>query len=226
MNFTKNYTDFFDIRSLEIFEMTIVYKDFVDGLQAFLKSFIGDGLPDDRAGTIARTVVGSMSDPSLHYHTPVHVLSMFQFAEQNGLEIGCANELAVWFHDSIYVPGKEGQNEPCSGHFMKALLDPFLDEAISQKVDGIIQATAKHLEEVSVDHMLIMDLDLCAFAFENQDVVQQCVRDEYPDLNDTEYAERRKAFLEALIAKGHVFRSAVFRDRFDDIAMKNIKALL
>lgn len=221
MNLSQDYSNFFDIRSLAVFPMTQVYKDFVDNFQAFLKETISPELSDDRAATIGRTLVASMSDASLHYHTPVHVLCMFLFAEQNEIELNWDTKLAIWFHDAIYVPGQEGLNEHCSSNFMKALMYPFIDEGVYNKVDVAIRATANHMkDEAAVGHMALLDLDLCSLVFENQEVVNQCLEKECS--NDV----KRRAFLQTLINRGFVYRSAIFKDRFEDIAMNNVKTQL
>lgn len=225
----RDYTEFFDIRTLEIFQMTQVYMDFTQRFQKFLMRFIGTDMSEERAGTIGRTLVASMSDSNLHYHTPVHILSMFQFAEKNELEISAVNELAIWFHDAVYIPGSIGcneVNERCSGHFMKALMDPFLNESISQKACSAICATANHLDvEVSPEHILLLDLDLCGFAL-NQEAINNCIRRENPELEDDQFNERRRTFLQALLSRGFVYRSVVFQDRFEKLALENIYAQL
>ena len=216
MNFQRDYTDFFDIHSLEIYQQTLVLNDFVVGMSELLvEDFHVDEI---RAAVIARTVAGTMLVPGVHYHSPVHVLSMFQFAEQHEIELTACEKLAIFFHDAIVKPGSS-VNETASTYLMRGLLMPFTGEGVMNEVAHLIDGTARHHEfDVSPFQRTVMDLDLCAFVFDNQNTLFECLKKE-SGLED-EFEKGRNAFLTQLIEKKFIFRTNQFK-QFEEKAMLN-----
>lgn len=220
MNFQKDYTNFFDIHEFPIFQQTQFLNDFVAGMSELLcEDFNVDEV---RAAVIARTVAGTMLVPGVHYHSPIHVLSMLQFAENNEIELLTTEKLAVFFHDAIYIPGQlYGVNEKASTYLMRGLMLPHTGEGVMDEVAYFIDGTGRHTDrDVGTHQRLIMDLDLCGFAFENQEIMFECLKKE-SGLED-EFVEARKNFLKVLIAKGFIFRTSEFK-QFEDKAMANAK---
>lgn len=187
----------------------------------------GIGIKSGTADAIALCLLSRMSDMSLHYHTPVHVLSMFQWAADNNISLEKHEELAVWFHDAIYIPGAvEGQNEYESLAFMRSLLGSFVDEDTLAKAGNIIKATARHLEK-NIGHIAhkVMDLDLISFAFPNQQLITDLIWKEHGHLcMEDKFHQGRKAFLKKLIEKGFVYRSEPFL-RLNPIVIEQIRRI-
>jgi predicted metal-dependent HD superfamily phosphohydrolase len=171
------------------------------------------GINYNTADAIANSLLARMSDRRLHYHTPVHVLSMFQYAKENKIPLEKHEELAIWFHDAIYIPGAvEGQNEYESLAFMRSLLGSFIDNEELIKAGHIIKATAKHLEiDVDAACHKVMDLDLISFTFPNQQLITDCIWKEHSHLcMEEKFHQGRKAFLKKLSDKGFIYRSEPF----------------
>ena len=118
---------------------------------------------------IAGSVFHRMSSRSLWFHTPVHVLSSFQWCQENGIQITPLQQLAFWFHDSVFVPHAEkGRNEEASACFMRAMMSHFMERNDLFDVEVMIRATADHVDpcEKRADCNLVLDLDLCNLAWD------------------------------------------------------------
>ena len=122
-------------------------------------------VPSITAEAICNAVLARMLDKGLYYHTPVHVLNMLWFASEHDIALSPTEELAIWFHDSVYVPtAPKGKNEQLSALFFEAMMWPFVDLDEAAEVIGIINETAKFLEkDIDPNYAKILDLDLCSF---------------------------------------------------------------
>ena len=203
--------DFFDLHGLLRDDwLRQVHQDFIENCSKFLDVY---NIHYYTSNAIAYSLYARMSDLRLHYHTPVHVLSMLQYARENKIDLERHEELAIWFHDAIYIPGAvEGQNEYESLCFMRSLLGSFVDNDELTKAGNIIKATAKHLEtHVHPNCYKVMDLDLISFSFPNQSLIGELIWKEHSHLcMEEKFHEGRKNFLKKLIEKGFVYRSNQF----------------
>lgn len=231
-NFFHPYIDnFCDLEKTT--DYSIIHSDFTVNLICFLSRDLA--IENNLSSCIARSVFSRMTDQNLSYHTPVHVCSMFQFYQEkvmplNGnLPLSTAQQLAIWFHDSIYL-AKSGspRNEFNSVKFMEALLDNVVDPEILMDASQIIQATAYHFDNnpaMIPESKIVLDIDLCNFAFdfENYQRTSLCVRKEYPEVSDEAFEARRKDILRALTKKGTLYRTDLFKEYFEQKAQENIQ---
>jgi len=200
--------------------------DFVGNLEGLL----GENwrVPTSTGRAIAACLYERMSDQSLFYHTPLHVLSMLDFGRENGIVLRPWEELAVWFHDAIYEPAAQaGRNEESSALFMRALLRSLVPDDVLDKAEAGILATARYeAENVEAEFEVILDLDLCRFAWdwENHRAASENIGREFvPIFGEERYRAGRKAFLEKMLRRGSLYRSAVFRARFEEAARRNME---
>ena len=240
MNFSQDYTKFFDLNPYKTsngFELDttdpqfvvqhrydLTKNDFVRGCAGFLTEY---DILQPTATAIAYAVFERMADQRLHYHTPVHVLSMFQFAEREFPDQAFApwEELAIWFHDSVYIPQLPGTNEELSAQFMHAMVGPAFTNSELSAAQFAIETTAQHLDSVTNPlYDTIMDLDLVALSWTDSIAIRgNCIRKEFDYIDDETYNKNRKAFLNRLLSKGFIFRSPEFKDRYEAITIENIK---
>ena len=160
---------------------------------------------------IAESVYHRMIDTRLTYHNPVHILSMLQFAKIHGINLAWWEEIAIWFHDSVYVPGQqEGKNEWASSKFMEAMMSPYVANDKLNIISSSIIYTAYHTHKnVPGKYHMILDLDLCCFAFDDpgRKVASHCVQAEYSHLSENTLMKGRYEFLKDLLKKGHLYRT-------------------
>lgn len=223
-------TTFFDFNDLPSYERRIVEWDFTENLTRFLSE--NHLAPAHPARAIANCLFQRMSDRSLHYHTPVHVLALLDFSQKHNIHLDISEQLAIWFHDAIYVVTSDpGDNEADSADFMMAMLNTFKEgRSKVSEANRIIRDTSKHLHPnpLSSISRLVMDLDLSSFAGEYDlfKLAGDLVRKEYPDISDQQFMEGRKKFLVKLRDKGFIFRTERFKEDFETRAFENIEKFL
>lgn len=197
-------------------------------INGFTELLVEQGVGTFEAAAIAAAACGRMSSVKLHYHTPLHVLSMFGFAQHNKIELTADEELILWMHDIIYdetMPS--GRNERLSAKLSEALLNGYVSQTVIKFVSSGIVTTAQHLEDsVPIGFQKIMDLDVSTFAWPDhlRIVARENIRLEYLEATDKQYHQGSLAFLKKLIEKGYVYRTEFFVNNFEELAMKNILA--
>jgi predicted metal-dependent HD superfamily phosphohydrolase len=200
-----------------------VGADFIFNLYECLLSL---GVKSARSEAIAGSVYSLMSDEDLRYHTPWHVISIFQWAEQNNITLEPWEQLALWFHDAIYVPGKN-DNEVRSGQFMRAVLPSGISE-IDYAHAGILGTAAHDIDPVvsgNFEFDLLMDLDLCMFAWpypEYKAASDLVAAELIPVYGPEKYKQGRHDFLSGFFHRTSVFRSKLFLDNHELHAKTNI----
>lgn len=204
---------------------------FVDGLVTLLEQHMTSA----DAWTIALSLEIHMCHPYLHYHVPAHILALWHFRQHSGLqyELSLPQQLALWFHDAVYVPGYNG-NERLSGLFMRSMLEPYFERTVIDVAEKLILATSDHnmpngyIERLySAEANLVLDLDLSAFSYDTDEFlfVNECIRKEFRDVNDDEFYSNRKKFLQTLAVRGNFYRTEIFKP-FEAKAIANLNSLL
>lgn len=206
----RDYTDFFDAQRADAATRAQLRGDFVSALRREMRAI---GLTNGSLGHLQERLWSVMDQPIRHYHSPVHVLAMFDYAAAAGMELTIPERLAIWFHDSVYDPtAPPGANEAQSASLMSRWLsDASLDPHALAQAQKIILSTAQHAaQDVPREHHRVLDLDLAGFSaprdvFERQSAA---LRLEFAHVSDTEYAQATAEFLRTLLSRGSVYRSA------------------
>jgi predicted metal-dependent HD superfamily phosphohydrolase len=226
--FNLNYTDFFDYQKATKETQYVTKTDFISNFYKCIEAYYQ--INKNTTIAIARSVFERMSDASLHYHTPVHVLSMFQWWEENkkDQELTSNQQMAIWFHDAIYIPGAGPLlNEYDSATFMSAMLNQLIPYDAMTKIGLIIRLTGRHesLDSFTPAYNLVCDLDLCSLSWEkSQEVITQCIFEEY-NYSWEDYIKGRSIFLKRLASKGFIFRTGFMKDLLESKVKKMIADL-
>lgn len=227
MFFNQNYA-FFDLPTASQTFQDLTKRDFESNFRILLKNFTDK--PSEPLSDCLYTLMAKR-----HYHSPVHILSMFQFAED--IQLTHFQQFAIWFHDAIYyTDSPKGVNEEASCHFMRAMLSPFLDSHALFQIASIITATAEHMsvEPMLEESALVCDLDLCVFSWPDWafNAATAALESEYdipvpsdyfPPTASQVFKAGRKDFLKKLLGRGFVYRTELFRDRFEKRAVNRIE---
>jgi len=217
---------YFDLQRCETWQYVNVQADFVRNLTNFLRAQLQ--VHYSTACAIAHSVFIRMSDSNLRYHTPLHPLSAFQFAYQNGITLEPWEHLSLWFHDAIYTPdAKNGLNESQSAAYMRAII-PYghlADNKVMNEAERSILFTAEHLGEVEERFELVLDLDLCSLAWEPKvfDTAAKLVqRESNSFMSLRAFKVSQKRFFGGLAQKGSYFRTDKMIKAFEGKAQCNV----
>ena len=165
------------------------------------------------------------------YHNAAHLDELIALARQHTPDLDEAEQLALLFHDAVYVPGTaRGENERLSALLMRATLPAFdLGAADLARTSRIIEATS-HAEPPPAEAARVCDLDLWRLAVPWDDFERHAlgIRHEYLHLHASETAfwAARHAFYRSMLAKPHIFATTYFRERFEPMARQNMERAL
>jgi predicted metal-dependent HD superfamily phosphohydrolase len=212
MRFKRNYADFFDMHFAEPTTVKHVRADLDEHLGRLLS---GLGVAAESVAYIVERWWWKMTEPIRHYHTPVHVMGMFCHADKVGFALTPIQELAVWFHDSVYDPvATRGTNEEKSAAWMSRLLaEATVPRQPADDAASLIRWTAHHADvNVPKACYVIMDLDLAGLATDPDNFARQseAVRKEGEHQSDNDYAKNTIGFFERLLARKHLYRTPEF----------------
>jgi predicted metal-dependent HD superfamily phosphohydrolase len=105
------------------------------------------------------------AQPHRGYHGPDHLDELIELARQHTPALDEAEQLALLFHDAVYIPGAgRGENERLSALLMRATV-PALDigRVDLDRASRIIEATT-HAEPPATEAARVCDLDLWRLA--------------------------------------------------------------
>lgn len=184
-------------------------------------------IPKVDSRKILEEVISKYSEPHRSYHNLSHIYSLLMMAEEyyDFIENPILFELSIWFHDLIYDPSRN-DNEEKSAERALELLSPFLADSFLENLKLMILSTVKHAPILTDhDNELFLDLDMAVLAAEPK-VYQQytaAIRKEFSVFPDELYHAGRKSVLEKFMAGEHIFLTQFFKDNFEIQAMENIQ---
>lgn len=169
------------------------------------------------------------AEPHRHYHTLTHIRNCLgEFDRAAALmDDPDAVEMALWFHDAIYVPGAL-DNEWQSAELFRQWSEGCADPAFRRRVGDLIMVTTHREPPGRRDERFIVDIDLSSFglpweAFERDG---RRIRAEFPDFADDRYYPDHLRFLMALQDRPTVFRTDFFQQRYEQMACENIGRII
>jgi predicted metal-dependent HD superfamily phosphohydrolase len=164
-------------------------------------------------------------EPHRYYHTLAHLahcLNELDQAKDHIPELE-ATEMAIWFHDIVYVYGAR-DNEVLSADYFSELATPTMPAPFIDRVCEFIRAT-QHTGAASDSAVaFVVDIDLSGFGLPWEDYLadSDALRLEAGDVNDEQYYEGKLRFLGELQRWPSLFQTEYFRNRLEARAQANI----
>ncbi len=184
-------------------------------------------IPKVDSHKILEEIIQKYTEPHRSYHNLSHVYSLLMMAEEyyDFIENPILFELSIWFHDLIYDPSRN-DNEEKSAERAIELLSPFLADSFLENLKQMILSTIQHAPILKEqDNELFLDLDMSILATEPMiyDQYKTAIRKEFSIFPDELYQAGRKSVLEKFMAGDHIFLTPFFKENFEDQAMENIQ---
>lgn len=160
-----------------------------------------------------------LAEPQRHYHGQEHIDSLLALLETKRGDFNRpdAVELAIRFHDAVYLPGAS-DNERRSAALMLDMLDGIVDAGLVAVAEIMILATESHAvpsdlsPQIAADTALFLDFDMAILGAEPAayDRYAQGVRHEFaPLVGDAAYRTGRAEFLARTLGAGKpIFQTA------------------
>ena len=165
------------------------------------------------------------------YHNLNHVYSFVNlFEKYNKFINNYKNEflISIYFHDIIYIPSRNDNEEESINMFNKFYNEVKPNNLNKEKVIEFIAETKHHSLSKDYDFELdlFLDMDMQIVADENWEDYENKIRKEYCFMDETEYKNKRKQFLQGLVNKNRIFRTQIFYDTYEQIAKNNITNII
>lgn len=171
------------------------------------------------------------AQPHRRYHDVGHLDELIELARKHTPDLDDAEQLALLFHDAVYVPGaNRGENERLSALLMRSTVAHLDLGAVDlDKAQRIIDATS-HATAPPLEAARVCDLDLCRLAAPWPAFQEHAlgIRHEYLPLHADEEAfwTARRAFYRGMLDKPRIFATDYFRDNFEGLARENLTRAL
>ncbi len=162
------------------------------------------------------------------YHNLTHIQQVLTSAEAvAGQAVDwTAVQLAIWFHDVVYVPGAL-DNEAQSAHYARRMLQSWqVDEVLIVSVKRLIMATA--LNGTAPDHPdapLIQDADIATLGWPPNAYRRyaQAIRQEFAHVPEEAYRHGRSQVLTHFLQKPRLYHTDYFFARLETQARANLQ---
>jgi len=180
----------------------------------------------DASAEIHQRLVDSYNESQRRYHTLGHIdhcLSMFDQCKSLAINPD-ALEIAVWFHDAIFEPGKS-DNEALSAELYDEFSAGVHADEFRALVGRMIMATLHNglsLDDSDAGYMV--DIDLSSFGLPWEDFLRDSrhLREESAELSDADYFQKQGAFRSCLLARPHFYQTDFFRRHYEQQARDNL----
>lgn len=165
------------------------------------------------------------AEPQRHYHTAQHLrecLDEFDGARSLASHAP-AVELAIWFHDAVYDPRAQDNEERSAALAEECLCSVGASEETRQWVADLILATKHHLA-ATTDQALLIDVDLAILGQppDRYGEYEAQIQREYAWVPTDVFAGKRAEVLQRFLDRPRVYATESFFDRYEARARENL----
>ncbi len=162
-----------------------------------------------------------------YYHNLQHIQQMLDDAsEMKSLaKSWTAVQCAIWFHDVVYIPGAN-DNEERSAAYARTALEKMGLCQLADQVEEMILATKLQAAAVAdFDTQILLDADLAILGSPSQTYQQyaQAIRREFAFVPLPKYCRGRIQILSQFLQRPQIYYSDHFYDKYEAPARKNIQ---
>ncbi len=184
------------------------------------------GLQGD-PGPTYQELVALYSQPHRHYHNFRHIadcLAEFD-SVRNLARQPDSVELAIWFHDGIYDPRAQDNEEKSAELAAQRIGEAGGSRELCNSVATLVLATKAHDPSAHPDAPLIVDVDLSILGQGEQRVreFEGQIRREYEWVQASLFASKRAEILEGFLARPRIYSTDHFFAKYERQARVNLQ---
>ncbi len=204
----------------------------LDRFRAVVETLGGRAAP---SAVVARGVLAGWEDPARRYHDVEHLGDCLRELDRAtlGARDAAVAELALWYHDVVYLPGASDSEERSARRLETESRALGVAEPDVADAAAIVRATAHASSDAgAAPHAaltaLVLDIDLSILGREPLRFMdyEYSVEEEHPSVPRRRFIIGRGRFLAALLARPRLFRTEPFHERYEARARSNVAALL
>jgi predicted metal-dependent HD superfamily phosphohydrolase len=166
-----------------------------------------------------------------YYHNLLHIQRVLDVTNTlKSLAINFhAIEIAAWFHDVIYDPQANDNEEKSAKFASDSLISLNVPQTTIDRVVSLILQTKNHHASLeNIDSQILLDADLSILGVEGLDYMAyaRSIRQEYCWLSEAEYRAGRKRVLQDFLERDRIYFTEKGFQMFELKARENIIAEL
>ncbi len=174
------------------------------------------------------SLVPRYQEPHRYYHNLTHIEQMLIDLHQLNPRgtITLAQHLAVWFHDAVYDPTRN-DNEERSAAVLYESVKECMNDTVIGTANALILNTRLHTLDLVVDseHARFLDADLAGLgkSFDHYLTNTIKIRLEYHHLDNKEFKDSRLNFIEMMLKKRSIYYSVIGQYLYEAQARANLE---
>ena len=182
------------------------------------------GLPEPEG--LCQALLDAYSEPQRHYHTLQHLGECLALADTFRAEAERFDEveLALWFHDAVYDVRVHDNEARSALWAATALREAGIDEQACARIHDLVMTTCHSALPGSPDAALLTAVDLSILGAPEARFAEYeaQIRAEYAWVAQDLYAVKRRAILQGVLEREHIYGTSAIRKRFEQQARRNL----
>jgi predicted metal-dependent HD superfamily phosphohydrolase len=183
------------------------------------------------SGGLLNQLVAAYSERHRHYHTLRHLREcLAQFDAAASLARQPADvELALWFHDAVYDPQRDDNEERSADWARASVLAAGCAPQRAERIAELVLATKGHAAPAGdADCALLLDIDLAILGASAArfDGYEQEIRAEYAHLPQDRFEAARARVLQSFLDRPRIYLTDAYRDALEPAARSNLQRSL
>lgn len=183
-----------------------------------------------RCETAHSDLVGAYSEKHRRYHNLEHIDECLSHLDWLSDLPACPHEIemALWFHDAVYVPRRSDNEFKSAVWAEKFLVANGAPAAAIKRVYDLIMATLHSSDAETEDQSLIVDIDLAILGTDSDRYgrFETGIREEYKWVPWVIYRRKRADILADFLERPRIYQTGCFHDRFESQARANLSAAI
>ena len=184
--------------------------------------------PSSRAAEVYADLRSRLGEPGRKFHNLGHIDDCLVRLDEVAPHLvdRDAVEVALWFHDAVYVPGDPDNERRSAELFLSHAAGA--KPAFRRRVCALIITTRRNRTPRENDCKFIDDIDLAGFGSPWEEFMYNgsLLRREFATQSDADYYRGLSAFLTSLRRRPRFFRTDWFAKRYEAQAQRNVERLL
>jgi predicted metal-dependent HD superfamily phosphohydrolase len=184
----------------------------------------GDGL------AVFNWLAAAYAEPIRAYHTAEHIEDCLAQLDATNALARRADEVeaAIWFHDAVYVPARDDNEEQSAVLAHRALSEAAVPPAVAERIRTLVLATRHATTPNDPDASLLCDIDLSILGRSPEvfDRFERQIRREYAWVPEMTYRSARSKVLGQFLRRPSIYQTIQFRELYEERARANLARLL
>ena len=174
--------------------------------------------------------MAAYGESTRHYHTLLHLEECLVELDRvlAVVQQPAAVEIALWFHDAVYDSHSSKNEEDSAAAAVECLEMANIAPPTIELVRQFVLSTKTHEPVPTADGPLLIDIDLAILGQPSARFwdYEHAIRAEYAWMPATVFAEKRVEILQRFLQRPAIYRTAMFRARYESNARTNLAAAI